>query len=68
MAPTIDLRLDFLRAAPPFELTATARVIRMGRHIAVVDIEVNDNDGRIVALGRGTFSTTRPDETPAATA
>jgi uncharacterized protein (TIGR00369 family) len=37
------------------KLTATANVRRLGRTIAVVDIDVADTEGRIVAVGRGCY-------------
>jgi len=55
-APTIDLRIDYLRPAPSVDLEARARVLRAGRAIARADIEVMAN-GVLVAVGRGTFST-----------
>jgi uncharacterized protein (TIGR00369 family) len=55
-APTIDLRIDYLRAAPGVELEARARVLRAGRAVARADVEVWA-DGVLVAVGRGTFST-----------
>jgi hypothetical protein len=39
-------------------LTAVARVRRVGKTTAVVDIEVIDNDNKLVALGRGAYSST----------
>ncbi len=60
MAPTIDLRIDYLRAAGEVDLTATARIVRAGRTVAIVDIEVTDPDARLVAIGRGAFSTATP--------
>ncbi|MCS0496571.1 PaaI family thioesterase [Ancylobacter sp. MQZ15Z-1] len=58
IAPTIDLRVDYLRPVPGVELTATARVLKLGRTIARADIEVADETGMVYAVGRGTFSTT----------
>jgi uncharacterized protein (TIGR00369 family) len=55
-APTIDLRIDYLRPAPSVTLEARARVLRAGRAIARADIDVLA-DGVVVAVGRGTFST-----------
>jgi uncharacterized protein (TIGR00369 family) len=55
--PTINLRVDFLRPAAGAQLRATAIVRRMGRTIAVVDVDVLDEESRLVAVGRGTFST-----------
>jgi uncharacterized protein (TIGR00369 family) len=60
MAPTIDLRIDYLRPAGGSHLTATATLLRCGRSVARVDIEVSDSAGCIVAVGRGSFSTLEP--------
>ncbi|GAA4343322.1 hypothetical protein GCM10023144_46110 [Pigmentiphaga soli] len=68
MAPTIDLRIDYLRAAPGTDLLATARTLRVGRTIARADVEVTAaGDARPVAVGRGTFSTHQPAAAAAAT-
>ena len=55
--PTINLRIDYLRPAVNHDLLATARVRRAGRSIGVVDIEVTDHSGRLIALGRGCYGT-----------
>lgn len=55
-APTIDLRIDYLRPVPGVTLLARARVLRAGRAVARADVEVIA-DGVVVAVGRGTFST-----------
>jgi uncharacterized protein (TIGR00369 family) len=57
MAPTIDLRVDYMRPAEGKTLVAHARLLKAGRTVARVDIEIRDDQNRIVALGRGTFST-----------
>jgi uncharacterized protein (TIGR00369 family) len=57
MAPTIDLRIDYLRPADGDALMAYAKLLKAGRTVARVDIEILDTQGRTVALGRGTFST-----------
>ncbi|MEE8222804.1 MAG: hotdog domain-containing protein [Alphaproteobacteria bacterium] len=36
-------------------LTATARARRMGRTVAVADIDVFDEKNSLVAIGRGTY-------------
>lgn len=55
--PTIDLRIDYLRmAAGPF-LLATGTPVKLGRTIGVVDVQIRDEAGRLVAVGRGAFST-----------
>ncbi len=55
--PTINLRIDYLRMAENTDLIATARVVKAGRSIGVVDIEVRDESSRVVAIGRGNYST-----------
>ena len=54
--PTINLRIDYLRPAGGKILTATASVRRAGRTIGVVDIDVTDSEGRLVAIGRGCYA------------
>ena len=53
--PTINLRVDYLRPAGGGGLSATATVRRAGRTIGVVDIDVTDAAGRLVAVGRGCY-------------
>ena len=53
--PTINLRVDYLRPATTPSLLATARLRRAGRMVAVVDIELADAEGRLVAIGRGCY-------------
>jgi uncharacterized protein (TIGR00369 family) len=57
MALTIDLRIDYLRPADDSDLTATATLIKAGRSVARADIEITDAQGRLIAIGRGSFST-----------
>jgi uncharacterized protein (TIGR00369 family) len=55
--PTINLRIDYLRGAGDTALTATATVLRAGRTIGVVDVQVHDDAQKLVAVGRGCYST-----------
>jgi uncharacterized protein (TIGR00369 family) len=55
--PTINFRVDYLRPAAHSDLLAQAQVRRAGRTIGVVDIDVTDADGRLIALGRGCYGT-----------
>jgi uncharacterized protein (TIGR00369 family) len=57
MAPTIDLRIDYLRPADNSSLIATAKLISAGKSVARVDVEIVDDRGRSIAIGRGTYST-----------
>lgn len=53
--PTMNLRIDYLRPGTGAYLDGVAVVRRTGRTSAVVDIEVLSEDGKLVALGRGTY-------------
>ncbi len=53
--PTVNFRTDFLRPAMNTDLIATAQVRRAGRTIAVVDIDIHDDEKRLIAIGRGTY-------------
>lgn len=53
--PTVDLRIDYLRMAENTDLIATARAVKTGRTLSVVDVEVTDEKGRLIAVGRGTY-------------
>jgi uncharacterized protein (TIGR00369 family) len=55
--PTINFRVDYLRPATRTDLLARAQVRRAGRTIGVVDIDVTDIQGRLIALGRGCYGT-----------
>lgn len=57
--PTIDLRIDFLRMAVETDLFATATVVKHGRTLGVVNVEVHDDQDRLIAVGRGTYYTKR---------
>jgi uncharacterized protein (TIGR00369 family) len=54
--PTINLRIDYLRPAIGEAITGTARVRRQGRTVALVDIDITDTEGKLVAVGRGTYA------------
>jgi uncharacterized protein (TIGR00369 family) len=55
--PTINFRVDYLRPAVKGDLIARAGVRKSGRTIGVVDIEVQDEQRRLIALGRGCYGT-----------
>jgi uncharacterized protein (TIGR00369 family) len=57
--PTVDLRVDYLRPARRGDLRATGRTIRVGRTLAVADIEVHDASGALVAVGRAVYACPR---------
>lgn len=55
-APTINLQIDYLAPAIGTELRARGILRRLGRSISRADVEVTAA-GKLVAIGRGTFST-----------
>jgi uncharacterized protein (TIGR00369 family) len=55
--PTVNFRVDYLRPAIATALVVTARVRRSGRLVGVVDIEVANDKGDLVAIGRATYAT-----------
>lgn len=54
--PTINFRVDYLRPSFGAYLRGTATVRRLGRTVAVVDVDVTDDQGRLCAVGRGTYA------------
>ncbi len=55
--PTVNFRIDYLRPAINTALTITGRVRRRGRLVGVVDIDVVNEAGQLVAIGRATYAT-----------
>ena len=58
--PTIDLRVDYHKAAMPGDLTAKARVVRLGSQYSTAEASLYDQKGELVASGRGTYFTAAP--------
>jgi uncharacterized protein (TIGR00369 family) len=58
--PTIDLRVDYHKAAMPGDITAKARVVRMGNQYSTAEAYLYDSEGALVASGRGTYFTAAP--------
>jgi len=54
--PTINLRIDYMRPCVGDYIDATAVVRRAGKSTAVIDIDVFTADGKLAAIGRGTYS------------
>ena len=59
-APTVDLRIDYHRAATPGDLKAVGRIIRIGRTFSTAEAEVLDPEGKLIASGRGVYYTVTP--------
>ena len=56
-APTVDMRVDYHRAASPGDLCAVGRIIRVGGTFSTAEAEVFDGDQKLVASGRGLYYT-----------
>lgn len=55
--PTVNFRVDYVRPAIATDLIVTASVRRRGRMVGVVDVDVCDEQERLVAVGRATYAT-----------
>lgn len=55
--PTINFRVDYLRPAVNTGLVVTAKVRRNGRSVGIADVDVFDERGTLLAIGRATYST-----------
>ena len=58
--PTVDLRVDYHRAAMPGNLIVKGKVIKFGSQLSVAESQVFDKDGVLCASGRGVYSTAPP--------
>ncbi|WP_333892946.1 PaaI family thioesterase, partial [Atlantibacter subterraneus] len=55
--PTINFRVDYLRPAIDTDLQVVARVRRAGRSVGVADVDVFNQSGQLVAIGRASYAT-----------
>jgi uncharacterized protein (TIGR00369 family) len=53
--PTMNLHVDFLRPATAGRLYAVAVVRKLGRTVAIVDVDVLDDTSKLIAVGRATY-------------
>ena len=51
------MRVDYLRLAGGSELIAVAIILKLGRTIGAVDVRINDDQQRLVAIGRAAYVT-----------
>ena len=58
--PTIDMRIDYHRAAMPGDLVARGKLVKWGSQYSVSEAQVFDKDGALVASGRGVYFTAPP--------
>ena len=55
--PTVNFRVDYLRPAIDPALIVTATVRRSGRLVGIVDVDVANEAGQLLAIGRATYAT-----------
>lgn len=55
-AGTAELSISYLRPALGDAVIAEARVLKKGRMLAVLDIDISNPDGRLVAKGRASYA------------
>ena len=55
--PTIDMRIDYHRAAMPGDLIVRGKIIRGGVQFSTAEAQIFDLDGKLIASGRGTYFT-----------
>lgn len=56
-APTVDMRVDYHKAAAPGDLKAVGRIIRLGGTFSTAEATVFDAEGSLIASGRGVYFT-----------
>ncbi|MBE7197668.1 MAG: PaaI family thioesterase [Parafilimonas terrae] len=55
--PTVNFRVDYLRPAIDTALIVTATVRRNGKTVGISDIDVFNESGTLLAIGRATYAT-----------
>ncbi|MGA0531995.1 PaaI family thioesterase [Hansschlegelia sp. KR7-227] len=58
--PTVDLRVDYHRAAMQGDLTCRGKVVKFGGQISVAEAQILSEDGKLLASGRGVYMTATP--------
>jgi uncharacterized protein (TIGR00369 family) len=52
---TIDLRIDYLRPGRGGHFVSTGRVVRLGNRIAVAHMELENDEGELIATGSAAY-------------
>ena len=55
--PTVDLRVDYHAPAMPGDLSCRGKIIRLGGTFSTCEATIMDASGKLLASGRGTYST-----------
>lgn len=54
--PTVDMRVDYHRPAMQHDLTCKGRVVKLGKGMSVCEAEIFDDNGKLLASGRGVYA------------
>jgi uncharacterized protein (TIGR00369 family) len=60
-APTIELKVNFIRPAKAGRLEADGRIVHKGRSVAFLQGEIRDSEGRLLATATATAQLPRAD-------
>ncbi|HXF88993.1 MAG TPA: PaaI family thioesterase [Xanthobacteraceae bacterium] len=58
--PTIDMRVDYHAVALPGDLIIKGKIVRMGSQFSCAEAAIYDQQGKLLASGRGTYLTAPP--------
>lgn len=58
--PTVDMRVDYHRAATEGDMFARAKVVKLGKLFSVAEASVYDAENRLLASGRGVYAVAAP--------
>lgn len=53
---SIDLRIDYLRPGTGKSFTATATILRTGNKVAVVRMQIHNDENSLIAVGTGSYT------------
>ena len=60
---TVELKMNFLAAVKGEEMFGEGRVVRRGRRLALIEMEVKDKKGTLIAKGLATYLVRGPKQT-----
>lgn len=63
-AGTAELGISYLRQAQGDEIFAEAQVIKRGRQLAMIEVDITDGNGRLCAKGRTLYAFRAPSTAP----
>ncbi len=57
---TVEMKINFLASVSEGELIGESRILQKGSRLALADMEVNDQRGKLVAKGLATYMILNP--------